>query len=49
MLVAEEIEDCFDPTWHLKHVDTIFDRLGLNIEVSISMRERVWSSWQTQA
>jgi adenylosuccinate lyase len=28
-LSAEEIADCFDPTWHLKHVDTIFDRLGL--------------------
>lgn len=24
-----EIEACFDPTWHLKHVNTIFDRLGL--------------------
>jgi adenylosuccinate lyase len=29
VLSAEEIADCFDPTWHLKHVDTIFDRLGL--------------------
>ncbi|SEC53041.1 adenylosuccinate lyase [Paenibacillus sp. GP183] len=29
VLTAEEIADCFDPTWHLKHVDTIFDRLGL--------------------
>ncbi|WP_168120332.1 adenylosuccinate lyase [Paenibacillus sp. HB172176] len=29
-LSAEEIEDCFNPTWHLKHVDTIFARLGLN-------------------
>jgi adenylosuccinate lyase len=28
-LSAEEIADCFDPTWHLKHVDTIFARLGL--------------------
>jgi adenylosuccinate lyase len=28
-LSKEEIADCFDPTWHLKHVDTIFDRLGL--------------------
>ncbi|WP_240421698.1 adenylosuccinate lyase [Paenibacillus periandrae] len=28
-LSAEEIEDCFNPTWHLKHVDTIFKRLGL--------------------
>ncbi|MEW9701904.1 adenylosuccinate lyase [Paenibacillus sp. SI8] len=28
-LSAEEIADCFDPSWHLKHVDTIFDRLGL--------------------
>lgn len=25
----EEIADCFDPSWHLKHVDTIFKRLGL--------------------
>ena len=30
VLSAEEIAECFDPTWHLKHVDTIFDRLGLN-------------------
>ena len=29
LLSAEEIADCFDPTWHLKHVSTIFDRLGL--------------------
>jgi adenylosuccinate lyase len=29
VLSPEEIADCFDPTWHLKHVDTIFDRLGL--------------------
>jgi len=28
-LTEEEIEDCFDPSWHLKHVDTIFRRLGL--------------------
>ncbi|REK74860.1 adenylosuccinate lyase [Paenibacillus paeoniae] len=30
VLSAEEIDDCFNPTWHLKHVDTIFARLGLN-------------------
>jgi adenylosuccinate lyase len=29
VLSPKEIADCFDPTWHLKHVDTIFDRLGL--------------------
>ena len=29
-LTPEEIADCFDPSWHLKHVETIFDRLGLN-------------------
>ncbi|WP_028612390.1 adenylosuccinate lyase [Paenibacillus harenae] len=29
VLSAEEIEDCFNPAWHLKHVDTIFTRLGL--------------------
>ncbi|WP_438448116.1 adenylosuccinate lyase [Gorillibacterium sp. sgz5001074] len=29
-LTAEEIEDCFNPAWHLKHVDTIFEKLGLN-------------------
>ncbi|MDD9271426.1 adenylosuccinate lyase [Paenibacillus sp. GCM10023248] len=28
-LSPAEIADCFDPSWHLKHVDTIFDRLGL--------------------
>jgi adenylosuccinate lyase len=29
MLSPEAIADCFDPSWHLKHVDTIFKRLGL--------------------
>lgn len=29
ILSAEEIDACFDYSWHLKHVDTIFDRLGL--------------------
>ncbi|QSO46964.1 adenylosuccinate lyase [Alicyclobacillus mengziensis] len=29
-LTEEELDACFDPTFHLKHVDTIFDRLGLN-------------------
>ncbi len=29
LLGAKELADCFDPTWHLKHVDTIFDRLEL--------------------
>lgn len=29
VLTADEIEDCFNPAWHLKHVDTIFTRLGL--------------------
>ncbi len=28
-LSADEIADCFDPSWHLKHVDTIFKRLEL--------------------
>ncbi|MDB5053394.1 MAG: adenylosuccinate lyase [Bacilli bacterium] len=28
-LNAAEIADCFDPSWHLKHVDTIFKRLNL--------------------
>ncbi|EFM10750.1 adenylosuccinate lyase [Paenibacillus curdlanolyticus YK9] len=30
VLSAEELDDAFNPTWHLKHVDTIFTRLGLN-------------------
>lgn len=30
LLSAEEIADCFDYHYHLKHVDMIFDRLGLN-------------------
>lgn len=34
VLSAEEIADCFDPAWHLKHVDTIFARLGLVREES---------------
>ncbi|MCM3635024.1 adenylosuccinate lyase [Paenibacillus camelliae] len=29
VLSPEEIEDCFNPAWHLKHVSTIFTRLGL--------------------
>jgi adenylosuccinate lyase len=29
LLTGEEINECFDYSWHLKHVDTIFDRLGL--------------------
>ncbi|KIL42293.1 adenylosuccinate lyase [Gordoniibacillus kamchatkensis] len=29
VLGPAEIADCFDPSWHLKHVDTIFTRLGL--------------------
>jgi adenylosuccinate lyase len=28
-LSPEEIADCFDYRYHLKHVDTIFRRLGL--------------------
>ncbi len=28
-LTPEQIEDCFDYNYHLQHVDTIFDRLGL--------------------
>jgi adenylosuccinate lyase len=31
-LSPEEIDECFDYRYHLKHVDTIFDRLGLNDE-----------------
>ncbi|GAC44082.1 adenylosuccinate lyase [Paenibacillus popilliae] len=29
VLSAEDIEDAFHPSWHLKHVDTIFRQLGL--------------------
>ena len=29
MLSPDEIDDCFNYNWHLKHVDTIFERLGL--------------------
>ncbi|GEA94752.1 adenylosuccinate lyase [Weissella viridescens] len=29
-LSKQEIDDAFDYHWHLKHVDDIFDRLGLN-------------------
>ena len=28
-LSPKELDECFDPSWHVKHVDTIFDRLGL--------------------
>ncbi|WP_313429045.1 adenylosuccinate lyase [Siminovitchia terrae] len=30
LLSQDEIDACFDPRYHLKHVDTIFERLGLN-------------------
>jgi adenylosuccinate lyase len=30
LLSGEEIEDCFDYTYHLKNVDAIFERIGLN-------------------
>ncbi|GIN23040.1 MAG TPA: adenylosuccinate lyase [Bacillus bacterium] len=30
LLSPAEIDACFDPRYHLKHVDTIFERLGLN-------------------
>ncbi|MFC4618990.1 adenylosuccinate lyase [Camelliibacillus cellulosilyticus] len=29
-LTQTEIDACFDPTYHLKNVDRLFDRLGLN-------------------
>ncbi len=29
LLTPEELDDCFDYRYHLKHVDTIFQRLGL--------------------
>lgn len=29
VLSAEEIEDAFNPAWHLKNVDTIFEQIGL--------------------
>mgnify|MGYP000406761372 FL=1 len=29
-LTMDEIADCFDPSWHLKHVDTIFKKLNLH-------------------
>jgi adenylosuccinate lyase len=28
-LTKEDLDDCFNYNWHLKNVDTIFDRLGL--------------------
>lgn len=30
LLSKEEIDDCFDYSYHLQHVDMIFERLGLN-------------------
>lgn len=29
LLGSEEVESCFDPQYHLKHVDAIFEKLGL--------------------
>lgn len=34
ILSTEEIEDAFNPAFHLKHVDTIFARLGLDGEAA---------------
>jgi len=28
-LSADELKACFDPTWHIQHVDTILERLGI--------------------
>jgi adenylosuccinate lyase len=30
VLSEQELEDCFDPAWHARQVDTIFSRLGLD-------------------
>src|SRR5699024_12712333 len=30
LLSQEQIADCFDYTYHLKNVDAIFERMGLN-------------------
>lgn len=30
LLTQEEMNDCFNYNWHLKHVNTIFERLGLS-------------------
>ena len=29
ILTPEEIEDCFDPMYHVRNVDTIFKRVGI--------------------
>lgn len=28
-MTEQELKECFDPSWYVKHVDTIFERLGL--------------------
>jgi adenylosuccinate lyase len=28
-LPADDLKTCFDPAWYLRHVDTIFRRVGL--------------------
>jgi adenylosuccinate lyase len=28
-LAPDELKACFDPAWYLRHVDTIFKRVGL--------------------
>ena len=28
-LTQEEIDDCFDPYYHIRNVDTIYKRVGL--------------------
>jgi len=29
VLAAEDIDDAFDPSYHIRNVDRIFDRVGL--------------------
>ena len=28
-LSPEELEDCFDPSYHLRHLDQVYQRLGI--------------------
>ncbi len=34
-LTSSDLDECFDPTHHLRHVDLIFERLGLDEEESV--------------
>ena len=41
ILSKEEIDDCFDYNYHIKHVDMIFERLGLKLDKEYFIKESI--------